>query len=103
MRLTEKSIIYGYIMPTEDIMGNNQGEIINFIGSENTCRRYIIGSGITKIGKIEDFLETLDIDDEYCSIDKIGFILNMYDKKFKNLENLIEKYKALINRLIEKN
>lgn len=62
MRLTQKNEIFEYVLPEQNTVGDNQATEISLGETEYTCKKYIIGEAIKKLGELEDVLEKYDIE-----------------------------------------
>ena len=62
-RLTQKNEFFEYVLPEQNIFGDNQPYEISLGETEYTCKKYIIGEAIKKLGELEDVLEKWHIED----------------------------------------
>ena len=62
MRLTQKNEIFEYVLPEQNTVGDNQATEISLGETEYTCKKYIIGEAIKKLGELEDILESWHIE-----------------------------------------
>ena len=92
MRLTQKNEIFEYVLPEQNTVGDNQATEISLGGTEYTCKKYIIGEAINKLGELEDVLEKYgiesaeDLDNIIHSIRTNTFI-DIENKEILELEN----------------
>ena len=61
-RLTQKHDVFDYVLPEQNTVGDNQAIEISLGETEYTCKKYIIGEAIKKLGELEDVLEKYGID-----------------------------------------
>ena len=61
-RLTQKNEIFEYALPCQNVVGDNQATEISLSETEYTCKKYIVGEAIKKIGELEDVLEKYGIE-----------------------------------------
>ena len=61
-RLTQKHDFFDYVLPEQNIVGDNQATEISLGETEYTCKKYIIGEAIKKLGELEDILESWHIE-----------------------------------------
>ena len=61
-RLTHKHDVFDYVLPEQNIVGDNQATEISLGETEYTCKKYIIGEAINKLGELEDILESWHIE-----------------------------------------
>ena len=61
-RLTQKHDVFDYILPEQNIVGDNQATEVILGETEYICKKYIIGEAIKKLGELEDVLEKYDIE-----------------------------------------
>ena len=62
MRLTQKNEFFEYVLPCQNVVGDNQATEISLGETEYTCKKYTIGEAIKKLGELEDVLEKYGID-----------------------------------------
>ena len=62
MRLTQKNKFFEYVLPCQNVVGDNQATEISLGETEYTCKKYIIGEAINKLGELEDILESWHIE-----------------------------------------
>ena len=62
MRLTQKNEFFEYVLPCQNVVGDNQATEISLGETEYTCKKYIIGEAIKKLGELEDILESWHIE-----------------------------------------
>lgn len=62
MRLTQKNEFFEYVLPCQNVVGDNQATEISLGETEYTCKKYITGEAIKKLGELEDILEKYDIE-----------------------------------------
>ena len=61
-RLTQKDDFFDYVLPEQNIFGDNQAFEISLGKTEYTCKLYITGEAIKRFGELEDVLEKYGID-----------------------------------------
>ena len=61
MRLTQKNEFFEYVLPCQNVVGDNQATEVILGETEYTCKKYIIGEAINKLGKLEDVLEEFEL------------------------------------------
>lgn len=68
-RLTEKNEFFEYVLPEQNIFGDNQAYEISLGENEYTCKLHITGVAIKRFGELEDILEKYGIEnlEEYIS------------------------------------
>ncbi len=95
MRLTEKNEFFEYVLPCQNVIGDNQASEIQLGYTEYTTKKYIVGEAIKQFGLIEDILEKWNIED----LDK--FIDNQLDEIYKLKQELAElKQKAIVPKFV---
>ena len=62
MRLTQKHDFFEYVLPCQNVVGDNQATEISLGETEYTCKKYIIGEAIKELGELEDILESWHIE-----------------------------------------
>ena len=62
VRLTQKHDFFEYVLPCQNIVGDNQATEISLVETEYTCKKHIIGEAIKEFGELEDVLEKYGID-----------------------------------------
>lgn len=62
MRLTQKNEFFEYVLPCQNIVGDDQATEISLGETEYTCKKYIIGEAIKELGELEDVLESWHIE-----------------------------------------
>ena len=92
MRLTQKNEFFEYVLPCQNIVGDNQATEISLGETEYTCKKYIIGEAINKLGELEDILESWQIED----LDK--FLEEQIAKK-RELNDILWK-KAIVPKFV---
>ena len=81
MRLTQKNEYFEYVLPEQNVMGDNQASEISLGETEYTCKKYIIGEAINKLGELEDILESWHIE----SLEELK--TRLHDCQVYHLEN----------------
>lgn len=81
MRLTQKNEIFEYVLPEQNTVGDNQATEISLGETEYTCKKYIIGEAIKKLGELEDILESWHIE----SLEELK--TRLHDCQVYHLEN----------------
>lgn len=61
MRLTQKNEYFEYVLPEQNVMGDNQASEISLGETEYTCKKYVVGEAINKLGELEDVLEEFEL------------------------------------------
>ena len=61
MRLTQKNKFFEYVLPCQNVVGDNQATEISLGETEYTCKKYIIGEAIKELGELEDVLEEFEL------------------------------------------
>ena len=69
MRLTQKNEFFEYVLPEQNIAGDNQASEISLGETDYTCKKYVVGEAIRQFGLIEDVLEKYGIEnvEDYIS------------------------------------
>ena len=60
-RLTKKDDFFDYVLPEQNIFGDNQAFEISLGKTEYTCKLHITGEAIKRFGELEDVLEKYGI------------------------------------------
>ena len=61
-RLTQENEFFEYVLPCQNVMGDNQASEISLGETEYTCKKYVVGEAIKKLGELEDILESWHIE-----------------------------------------
>lgn len=61
-RLTQKNEFFECVLPCQNVVGDNRATEVVLGETEYTCKKYIIGEAIKKIGELEDVLEKYGIE-----------------------------------------
>ena len=61
MRLTQKNEYFEYVLPCQNVVGDNQATEISLGETEYSCKKYIVGEAIKKLGELEDVLEEFEL------------------------------------------
>lgn len=61
-RLTKKDDFFDYVLPEQNIFGDNQAFEISLGETEYSCKKYVVGEAIKEFGELEDVLEKYGID-----------------------------------------
>ena len=61
-RLTKKDDFFDYVLPEQNIFGDNQVTEISLGETEYTCKLHITGEAIKRFGEFEDVLEKYNIE-----------------------------------------
>ena len=61
-RLTQKHDFFEYVLPCQNVVGDNQATEISLGETEYTCKKYIVGEAIKELGELEDILESWHIE-----------------------------------------
>ena len=106
MRLTQKNEYFKYVLPEQNVMGDNQASEISLGETEYTCKKYIIGEAIKKLGELEDVLEEFELTSAEDLRNHLNFQDNMaiwegelnYKNKIADLEQELSelKQKAIV-------
>ena len=62
MRLTEKNKCFGYVLPCINVVGDNQASELSLCDSWYSCKKYIVGEAIKRLGELEDIMEKYGIE-----------------------------------------
>ena len=92
MRLTQKNEFFEYVLPCQNVVGDNQATEISLGETEYTCKKYIIGEAIKKLGELEDILESWHIE----NLEELKIRLNdcqVYHLQNNSNETLIHNLK----------
>ena len=92
MRLTQKNEFFEYVLPCQNVVGDNQATEISLGETEYTCKKYIIGEAINKLGELEDILESWNIE----NLEELKIRLNdcqVYHLQNNSNETLIHNLK----------
>ena len=81
-RLTKKDNFFDYVLPEQNIFGDNQAFEISLGKTEYTCKLHITGEAIKRFGELEDVLEKYGIE---------------------NLDDFIKEYSSRNTRLANDN
>lgn len=106
MRLTQKNEYFEYILPEQNVMGDNQASEISLGETEYTCKKYVVGEAINKLGELEDVLEEFELTSAEDLRNHLNFQDNMaiwegelnYKNKIAELEQELAelKQKAIV-------
>lgn len=77
MRPTQKNEFFEYVLPEQNIVGDNQASEISLSETDYTCKKYVVGEAIIQFGLIEDVLEKYNIE----TTTELEKILNEYFNK----------------------
>lgn len=61
-RFTKKNEFFEYVLPEQNIFGDNQATEISLGETEYTCKLHITGEAIKRFGELEDVLEKYNIE-----------------------------------------
>ena len=101
MRLTQKNEFFEYVLPCQNVVGDNQATEISLGETEYTCKKYIIGEAIKKLGELEDILESWHIE----NLEELKIRLNdcqVYHLQNNSNETLIHNLKNELAELKQK-
>ena len=92
MRLTQKNEFFEYALPCQNVVGDNQATEISLGETEYTCKKYIIGEAINKLGELEDVLEKYGIEsaedlDNIINSIRTNTFIDIENKEILELEN----------------
>ena len=92
LRLTEKNEFFKYVLPCYNINGDNLATEISFSETDYTCKKYIVGEAIKRLGELEDILEKYKIEsiedlDSIINSIKTNTLIDMENKAMLELEN----------------
>ena len=98
MRLTQKNEFFEYVLPCHNVVGDNQATEISLGETEYTCKKYIIGEAIKKLGELEDVLEEFELASAEDLRNHLNFQDNMaiwegelnYKNKIADLQHRLE-------------
>lgn len=93
-RLTQKHDFFDYVLPEQNVVGDNQATEISLGETEYTCKKYIIGEAINKLGELEDVLEKYSIESVEKLEDYLTPKLFCYAKLSENLDELKKYYQC---------
>ena len=100
-RLTQKNEYFEYVLPCQNIVGDNQATEVILGETEYTCKKYIIGEAINKLGELEDILESWHIE----NLEELKIRLHdcqVYHLKNNSNETLIHNLKNELAELKQK-
>lgn len=60
-RFTKKNEFFEYVLPEQNIFGDNQATEISLVETEYTCKLHIAGEAIKRFGELEDVLEEFEL------------------------------------------
>lgn len=101
MRLTQKNEIFEYVLPEQNTVGDNQATEISLGETEYTCKKYVVGEAINKLGELEDVLESWHIE----NLEELKTRLNdcqVYHLENNSNETLIHNLKSELAELKQK-
>ena len=101
MRLTQKNEFFEYVLPCQNVVGDNQATEISLGETEYTCKKYIIGEAINKLGELEDILESWHIE----NLEELKTMLHdcqVYHLENNSNETLIHNLKNELAELKQK-
>lgn len=109
MRLTQKNEIFEYVLPCQNIVGDNQATEISLDETEYTCKKYIIGESIKKLGELEDILEEFELTSAEDLRNYLNFKGNMaiwegkleLKNKIADLQHRLEVAEKALNKMSE--
>lgn len=101
MRLTQKNEFFEYVLPCQNIVGDNQATKISLGETEYTCKKYIVGEAIKEFGELEDALEEFELTSAEDLRNHLNFQDNMaiwegelnYKNKIADLEQELTELK----------
>ena len=94
-RLTQKHDFFDYVLPEQNVVGDNQATEVILGDTEYTCKKYIIGEAIKKLGELEDVLEKYGIKNAE-ELDKFIYHKDCQIKKWKqDYENCSKLEKSM--------
>lgn len=100
-RLTQENEFFEYVLPCQNIVGDNQATEISLGETEYTCKKYIIGEAIKKLGELEDILESWHIE----NLEELKTMLHdcqVYHLENNSNETLIHNLKNELAELKQK-
>lgn len=91
-RLTQKNEFFEYVLPCQNTVGDNQATKISLGETEYTCKKYIVGEAIKKLGELEYVLEKFNIDnaaqlDSILNSIRTNTFIDIENKEILELEN----------------
>ena len=101
MRLTQKNEFFEYVLPCQNVVGDNQATEISLGETEYTCKKYIVGEAIKELGELEDILESWNIE----NLEELKTRLNdcqVYHLENNSNETLIHNLKNELAELKQK-
>lgn len=101
MRLTQKNEFFEYVLPCQNVVGDNQATEISLGETEYSCKKYIVGEAIKKLGELEDVLEEFELTSAKELRNHLNFQDNMaiwegelnYKNKIADLEQKLAELK----------
>lgn len=100
-RFTKKNEFFEYVLPEQNIFGDNQATEISLGGTEYTCKLHITGEAIKRFGELEDVLEEFELTSAEDLRNYLNFKTNMaiwegelnYKNKIAELEQELAELK----------
>lgn len=105
MRLTQKNEFFEYVLPCQNIVGDNQATEVILGETEYTCKKYIIGEAINKLGELEDVLEEFELTSAEDLRNYLNFKTNMAiwegELNYKNKITDLQHEKEIIQKALD--
>ena len=103
-RLTKKDDFFDYVLPEQNIVGDNQAFEISLGKTEYTCKLHITGEAIKRFGELEDVLEEFELTSAEDLRNHLNFQDNMaiwegelnYKNKIADLEQELAELKQKV-------
>lgn len=91
-RLTQKDDFFDYVLPEQNIFGDNQAFEISLGKTEYTCKLHITGEAIKRFGELEDVMEKYGIKnaeelDNLINSIRTNTLIDIENKEILELEN----------------
>lgn len=105
MRLTQKNEFFEYVLPCQNVMGDNQASEISLGETEYTCKKYIVGEAIKELGELEDVLEEFELTSAEDLRNYLNFKGNMAiwegELNYKNKITDLQHEKEIIQKALD--
>ena len=105
MRLTQKNEYFEYVLPEQNVMGDNQASEISLGETEYTCKKYVVGEAINKLGELEDVLEEFELTSAEDLRNYLNFKGNMAiwegELNYKNKITDLQHEKEIIQKALD--
>ena len=105
MRLTQKNEFFEYVLPCQNIVGDNQATEISLGETEYSCKKYVVGEAINKLGDLEDVLEEFELTSAENLRNYLNFKGNMEiwegELNYKNKITDLQHEKEIIQKALD--